>query len=51
MIFSEIVLDISKGVWYIIQARVEKVCVQCDEAGDCAHEAVTSAEYVRSSGG
>ena len=35
VIFSEKLLDISINRWYIIQARVGKLRVHCDDAGDC----------------
>ena len=36
VIFSEIMLDIFMIRCYIIQARVGKLRVHCDDAGDCA---------------
>ena len=35
VIFSEIILDILINGWYYIQARVGKLRVHCDDAGDC----------------
>ena len=35
VIFSEIMLDKWEYPWYIIQARVGKLRVHCDDAGDC----------------
>ena len=35
VIFSEIMLDILINRWYIIKARVGKLRVHCDDAGDC----------------
>ena len=38
MIFSEIVIDIGKNVWYHGQARVGLLRVHCDDAGDCVED-------------
>ena len=35
VIFSEIMLDKMGKWWYHNQARVGKLCVHCDDAGDC----------------
>jgi hypothetical protein len=58
-IFTKIVLDKCLQGWYYNEARVGGICGfsqetqkrNFDDAGDCSSDEVTSAEYVRSSGG
>ena len=36
MIFSKFMLDKVAVQWYYNRARIGKLCVHCDDAGDCA---------------